>query len=207
MEIGKEMYYNVSIGCDFMKKKSLIILISVIAVVAVIAFACIGSYNGLVEDREEVVGAEAEISVVLQRRADLIPNLLNTVKGYTEYEQSTLTAVTEARNAVKNADSVGEEIDASARLDSALNVWVNAVTEAYPELKANEQFTTLSDELSGSENRVAQARRDYNEKAREYNTEIKKFPKSIFAGLFGFESFEYFENDESANQVPEVSFD
>lgn len=190
-----------------MKKKSLIILISVIAVVAVIAFACIGSYNGLVEDREEVVGAEAEISVVLQRRADLIPNLLNTVKGYTEYEQSTLTAVTEARNAVKNADSVGEEIDASARLDSALNVWVNAVTEAYPELKANEQFTTLSDELSGSENRVAQARRDYNEKAREYNTEIKKFPKSIFAGLFGFESFEYFENDESANQVPEVSFD
>lgn len=190
-----------------MKKKSLIIIIAIIAVVAVIYGAFKGAYNGFVSGREEVIGAEAEISVQLQRRADLIPNLLNTVKGYTEYEQSTLTAVTEARNAVKNADTVGEEIDASARLDSALNVWVNAVTEAYPELKANEQFTALSDELSGTENRIAQARRDYNDKARAYNTTIKKFPKNILAGLFGFEAFEYFENDASANEVPEVSFE
>ena len=190
-----------------MKKKSLIILVSVIAVIAIIIMACIGAYNGLVNDRENVVGAQAEISVQLQRRADLIPNLLNTVKGYTEYEQSTLTAVTEARTAVKNAGSIGEEIDASARLDSALNVWVNAVTEAYPELKANTQFTALSDELSGTENRIAQARRDYNDKARAYNTQIKKFPRSIFAGIFGFDAFDYFENDSNANQVPQVSFE
>jgi len=189
-----------------MKKKGLIILIAVIAIIALLAGSVISSYNDLVEDREEVETSWSQISVQLQRRADLIPNLVNTVKGYTEYEQSTLTAVTEARNALKNAGSINDQITASNRLDSALNVWVNAVTEAYPELKANTQFTALTDELSGTENRIAVARRDYNEDAREFNAEIKKFPTNILADIFGFDAYDYFEAQAGTENAPIVNF-
>ncbi len=189
-----------------MKKKS-IVIISVIAVIALLAIIFVSSYNGLVSKREKVEENFSNISVYLQRRADLIPNLVNTVKGYSDYEQSTLTAVTKARNAFQNADSVNEQIEASNRLESALDIWVNAVTEAYPELKANTQFTALTDELSGSENRISTARKDYNESAREYNSNIKKFPKNIIAGIFSFESFEYFEASEDAQNVPQVNFE
>jgi len=188
-----------------MKKKT-IIIIAVIAIVGLLIGFVVGSYNNLVEDREEVEESWSQISVQLQRRMDLIPNLVNTVKGYTEYEQSTLTAVTQARNALQNAGSVNEQIDAANRLDGALNVWVNAVTEAYPDLKANEQFTALQDELSGTENRIATARKDYNEDAREFNTEIKKFPRSILAGIFGFDSYNYFEAQSGAENAPQVNF-
>ena len=190
-----------------MKKKTIIIIVSIIAVIGLFAVLFIGSYNGLVEEREEVEESFSDISVYLQRRADLIPNLVNTVKGYSDYEQETLTAVTEARNAFQNANSVNERVEASNRLDSALDIWVNAVTEAYPDLKANTQFTALTDELSGTENRIATARKDYNEDAREYNADIKKFPKSIIAGMFGFEEFEYFEASANAQDAPSVSFD
>lgn len=190
-----------------MKKKGLIILIAVIAVVVIIAGLILGSYNGMVSKREEVESKYSTISTYLQRRYDLIPNFVNTVKGYSDYEQSTLTAVTEARTALQNAGTTNEKVDATQRLDSALNVWVNAVTEAYPDLKANEQYRALTDELSGSENRIATARKDYNEEAKEYNTTIKKFPRNIFASLFGFEPYTYFEADEGANSVPQVSFD
>lgn len=190
-----------------MKKKTLITLAIVLGVVVLIAGLFISSYNGLVEEKAEVEASYADISVYLQRRADLIPNLVNTVKGYTDYEQSTLTAVTEARKAFNNADSVNEQVAASNQLESALDIWVNAVTEAYPELKANTQFTALTDELSGTENRIATARRDYNEDAREYNSDIKKFPTSIIAGMFGFEEFEYFEASADAQNAPQVSFD
>lgn len=190
-----------------MKKKGLIIILAIVAVLVVLIGSVVGSYNGLVEDREEVEQSWSNVSVYLQRRADLIPNLVNTVKGYTEYEQSTLTAVTEARTAFQNAGNTNEQVEAAARLDSALNVWVNAVTEAYPDLKANEQFKGLQDELSGTENRIATARKDYNEDAREFNTDIKKFPKSIIASIFGFESYEYFEAQSGAENVPQVSFD
>jgi len=188
-----------------MKKKT-IIIIAVIAIVGLLIGFVVGSYNNLVEDREEVEESWSQISVQLQRRMDLIPNLVNTVKGYTEYEQSTLTAVTQARNALQNAGSVNEQIDAANRLDGALNVWVNAVTEAYPDLKANEQFTALQDELSGTENRIATARKDYNEDAREFNTEIKKFPRSNLAGIFGFDSYNYFEAQSGAENAPQVNF-
>lgn len=188
-------------------KKGLIIALAIVAVIVIIIGACVGAYNSLVEDREEVEATYSQISVQLQRRNDLIPNLVNTVKGYTEYEQSTLTAVTEARNALSNATTVKEQSAASAQLESALDIWVNAVTEAYPELKADTQFTALTDELAGTENRISTARRDYNEEAKEYNTEIKLFPRSILAGIFGFDAYDYFEADESANNVPQVSFD
>ena len=188
-------------------KKSTIILVSIIAVVLIIIVSLIGSYNGMVDKREEVESSFSTVSTYLQRRYDLIPNLVNTVKGYSEYEQSTLTAVTEARNALQNADSTNDKIEASQRLDSALNVWVNAVTESYPDLKANEQYKALQDELAGSENRIATARKDYNDKAKEYNTSIKKFPRNIFASMFGFEPYDYFEASEGAQNVPQVSFD
>jgi len=194
------------------KKKGLIITLAIIGtiifmvIISTIASA-ISSYNSMVSKQQTVDKAWSDISIQLQRRAELIPNFVSTVKGYSDYEQETLTAVTEARTKFLNADSVNEGVAAGEEMSSALSVWVNAVTEAYPELKANTQFTALTDELSGTENRIAVARRDYNEKALDYNTSIKKFPRNIFAGIFGFEAYDYFEASESAQNVPEVSFD
>ncbi len=188
-------------------KKSSIVLISIIAVIVIIAGALISSYNGMVDKREEVESSFSTISTYLQRRADLIPNFVATVKGYSDYEKETYTAVTEARNALQNANSTNEKVEAGQQLDSAIDVWVNAVTEAYPDLKANEQYKALQDELAGSENRIATARKDYNDTAREYNSSIKKFPRNIFASIFGFEPYDYFEASEGAQNVPQVSFD
>lgn len=191
-----------------MKNKGLIITLSVIGVIVIIfAILAISSYNGLVDQEEAVNAKQSTISVQLQRRADLIPNFVETVKGYSDYEQSTYTAVTEARSAVMKANGAEDQAAASAQLDSAIDVWVNAITEAYPELKASEQYRALQDELAGTENRIARARKDYNDAASEYNKSVRRFPKSIFAGMFGFEQVEYFEADEAANKVPQVSFD
>ncbi len=190
-----------------MKKKGILILIAAIAVVALIIGSVVGSYNNLVEDEEEVLEAQSAISTQLQRRADLIPNFVATVKGYSDYEQETYTAVTEARAAVSGANTPSEQAEASAQLDKAISIWVNAVTEAYPELKANQNYIALQDELAGTENRISTARIDYNEEAREFNSEIRKFPKSILASLFGFEKYDYFEAASSAEATPEVSFD
>ena len=191
-----------------MKNKGLIITLSVIGVIVIIfAILAISSYNGLVDQEEAVNAKQSTISVQLQRRADLIPNFVETVKGYSDYEQSTYTAVTEARSAVMKANGAEDQAAASAQLDSAIDVWVNAITEAYPELKASEQYRALQDELAGTENRIARARKDYNDAASEWNKSVRRFPKSIFAGMFGFEQVEYFEADEAANKVPQVSFD
>ena len=191
-----------------MKNKGLIITLSVIGVIVIIfAILAISSYNGLVDQEEAVNAKQSTISVQLQRRADLIPNFVETVKGYSDYEQSTYTAVTEARSAVMKANGAEDQAAASAQLDSAIDIWVNAITEAYPELKASEQYRALQDELAGTENRIARARKDYNDAASEYNKSVRRFPKSIFAGMFGFEQVEYFEADEAANKVPQVSFE
>ncbi|MBQ8794420.1 MAG: LemA family protein [Clostridia bacterium] len=191
-----------------MKNKGLIITLAIIGVIVIIlAVLAISSYNGLVDQEEAVKEKQSTISVQLQRRADLIPNFVETVKGYSDYEQSTYTAVTEARSAVMKAIGAEDQAAASAQLDSAIDIWVNAITEAYPELKASEQYKALQDELAGTENRIARARKDYNDAASEYNKSVRRFPKSIFAGMFGFEQVEYFEADEAANQVPQVSFD
>ena len=188
-------------------KKSTVILISVIAVLLIIVFSVISSYNGLVSKQETVEESWHQISVVLQRRADLIPNLVETVKGYKDYEQETLTAVTEARNAfVNSGGDVNSQVEASNELNSALDIWVNAVTEAYPELKANEQFRALTDELSGSENRISYARETYNKQVKNYNSSIRSFPRNILANIFGFDSYTYFEADEGADKAPSVSF-
>lgn len=190
-----------------MKNKKLIVLVVVLAVVGFVIGIFAGSYNKMVTGREEVENKFSTVETMLQRRFDLIPNLVSAVKGYTDYEQSTYTAVTEARANYQGADTTNEKVEAADQLSGALNVWVNAVTEAYPDLKANEQFKTLTDELSGSENRIAVARKDYNDAAKNYNTSIKKFPRNIFASIFGFEAYDYFEATDGAENVPQVSFD
>lgn len=188
-------------------KKSIIITIAVILVAVIAVISVFSSnYNKFVAMEESVQNAQSDISIYLQRRADLIPNFVKTVKAYSLHEQETYTAVTKARSAVADANSVEEQSQASAQLDSAIDIWVNAVTEAYPELKADSQYIALQDELAGSENRIATARNDYNKVAQEYNTAIRKFPANILAGMFGFEKAEYFEADADANDAPVVDF-
>ena len=193
-----------------MKKGLIITLVAIGAAILLLIIVATSSYNGFVDGEETIKEKQSTISVQLQRRADLIPNFVETVKGYSDYEQSTFLAVTEARSAVMRANDSGDaedQAEANAQLDGAIDVWVNAITEAYPELKASEQYVALQDELAGTENRIAVARKDYNDAASEYNKSIRKFPKNIFASMFGFEQVEYFEASESANQVPQVSFD
>lgn len=189
-----------------MKKKTWIILGAVVAVIIIVVALIVGTYNSLVTLQMTVEEKQSTIQVDLQRRADLIPNFVASVKGYTDYEQSTLQVVTEARAAVGRAADAGEQAEANERLDSAIDIWVNAVTEAYPELKASAQFIALQDELAGTENRIAVSRKDYNDAAKSYNTAIRRFPKSLFAGIFGFEKVPFFEASEGAEQVPSVSF-
>lgn len=190
-----------------MKRKGLLIALAIVLVVVVaLISAFVSNNNKFIEMEESVKNAQSNVSVYLQRRADLIPNFVETVKAYSLHEQETYTAVTKARSAVTQADSVDEQAQASAQLDSAIDIWVNAVTEAYPELKADAQYIALQDELAGSENRIATARNDYNKVAQQYNTSIRKFPANIFAGILGFEKAEYFEADSDANDVPQVDF-
>lgn len=190
-----------------MTKKGWITLGIIAAVVIVLIATVAGNYNALVNKEMAVESKQADIQTQLQRRADLIPNFVETVKGYTDYEQSTYQAVTEARAAVGRAQDAEDQAEASAQLDGAIDIWVNAVTEAYPDLKANEQFRALQDELAGTENRVAVARKDYNDAVKEYNAAVRRFPMNIFAGIFGFEKAEFFEADADAQDVPQVSFD
>jgi len=189
-----------------MKKKSWIIVIAVLAVVGLVAGIFAGGYNSLVDMETDIEGKSAQIQTQLQRRADLIPNFVATVKGYSDYEQSTLQGVTDARAAVGNAKTTDEQAAASEQLDRAISIWVNAVTEAYPDLKANTQYIALQDELAGTENRIANARRDYNEAVQKYNRSIRRFPKSILASMFGFEKAAFFQADADAQDAPTVSF-
>ncbi len=190
-----------------MKNKKLWIPLIVIgAILLVLIFTFVGKYNSLVDLDTKVDEKAAVIETQLQRRADLIPNFVSTVKGYAAHEEETYLAVTQARNALSDADTVGEQAEASGALDSAIDIWVNAVTENYPELKANENFIALQDELAGTENRIATARNDYNEVVGEYNSTIRKFPTNITASLFGFEKAEYFEAAEGTENAPTVDF-
>ena len=187
-------------------KKGLIAIISVVAVLVIIVVAVIGGYNGLVTAEEDVNNKNSAISTQLQRRAELIPNFVNSVKGYTDYESKTYKDVTEARSAVAGANNAKEQSEANGELNRAISVWVNAVTENYPNLKADAQFIALQDELAGSENRLATARKDYNDAVTKFNSSIRRFPKSIIAGIFGFQKYDYFENDAGTDKVPEVKF-
>lgn len=186
-------------------KKGTVILIAVIAVIAIIAFSCVGTYNSLVAQRENVDTQYSAIDTQLQRRIDLIPNIVNTVKGYAAHESEVFGAVSDARARLAGASTKEEAAEADSELTSAVSRLL-MIAENYPDLKADTQFTALTDELAGTENRIAVARKDYNDAAKTYNTQIKTFPKVIIANLFGFEKAEYFEAADGAKSAPQVNF-
>lgn len=184
-------------------KKGLIAVIAVLVVVAIIAGVCVSNYNSLITMREEVYSAESNIDTYLQRRADLIPNVVATVKSYAEHESEVYSNIAAARQKLVNASTIGEKAEANNELTAALQ-GLNIVVENYPQLKADATYIALMDELEGSENRIATARKDYNDVAEEYNKAIIKFPANIFAGIFNLEKAEYFEADEGADKAPDV---
>ncbi len=188
--------------------------IIVIAVIAVIAIYFTSTYNSMVAQEEAVSTAWSNVENQYQRRSDLIPNLVNTVKGYVAHEKETFDAVVSARakatqTTVSIDDLTPEKMQAYQRaqgeVSSALSRLL-AVTENYPELKANENFKELQAQLEGTENRISVERRKFNETARGYNTAIRKFPRNIVAGMFGFEKHPYFEAEEGSEKAPEVKF-
>lgn len=187
-------------------KIGLIIVGVIVLIVLLFGGKLVGTRNDLVQQREAITGAWADVDNDLQRRADLIPNLVETVRGYAKHEQEVLNNIASARSALINARSPEERIDANARLEGAIGRLL-VVVENYPQLKANENFIRLQDELAGTENRIAQKRRRYNEAVQRYNTSIDLFPNNIAASLFGFHRNDaYFKADPGARQAPKVAF-
>lgn len=177
----------------------------IVAIVAILAILMVSSYNGLVSSKADVDEAFANIDAQLQRRADLIPNLVETVKGITAQEQAVIEAVTSARENYLNAGTDNEKIAASNEMSAALSNLL-VVVENYPQITSGANFIALQDELAGTENRIAQARKSYNEMVKNYNTSIRKFPRNILAGIFGFESSQYFETADENKDAPKVEF-
>ena len=186
-------------------KKGLIALGVVLLLVFMVSGSLIGRYNGFVTSNEQIDGAWAQVENVLQRRGDLIPNLVSTVQGFAEQEREIFIEVANARGRLAGAASPGEAAAANAGLTGALGRLL-AISEKYPQLRSNENFIRLQDELAGSENRIAVERRRYNDAVRVYNTNVRQFPNNLMAGTFGFNSREYFEADEAAQEVPTVQF-
>ena len=179
------------------------IFFAVIAVIVILAGGLMLSYNGLAGGKEAVETAEADVDTMLQRRADLIPNLVSTVKSYTKHETEVVDKVLAARDQLMNAGTVEEKSEADQQMDSALS-GLKVVVENYPELKSDTTYVGLMDELSGSENRISVARKDYNEAVKAYNTRLVKFPGKVFGSMLGFEKASYFEADDSAADTPDV---
>lgn len=188
-----------------MSRGTKITLAVIIIIVAIAVLQSCSRYNSLVTGDEAVKTAWAQVENVLKRRADLIPNLVSTVKGYAAHEKGVLTAVTEARAKVGQAKSIPESQAANGELSSAL-ARLMVVVERYPDLKANTNFLQLQDELAGTENRITVSRRRFNEAVQGYNATIRRFPTTILAGMFGFERRTYFEAAAGADQAPAVSF-
>ncbi|MDH7601694.1 MAG: LemA family protein [Armatimonadota bacterium] len=180
-------------------------LIVLVGIVAVVVIWVIATYNRLVALRNQIDGAWAQIDVQLRRRYDLIPNVVETVKGYASHEKEVFEKVAAARSAVMQAKGIEEQAQAQNMITQALKS-LFAVAEAYPELKANENFLALQGELANTENQIAQTRELYNELVARYNTLIQSFPASIVASSFSFSEREYFPIDESAREAPKVSF-
>ena len=189
-------------------------IIIIVAVVAVIAIWAISGYNSLVGMDENVSNQWANVETQYQRRADLIPNLVNTVKGYAAHEKETLEGVIAARSQATQIkvdptdltpEKLAEYQKAQGQLATALGKLL-AITENYPDLKANQNFLELQAQLEGTENRINVARKNFNDAAKTYNTTIRRFPKNILAGMFGFDKRAYFEAAEGAEQAPQVQF-
>ncbi|AFS77961.1 LemA family protein [Gottschalkia acidurici 9a] len=186
-------------------KKISIPLIIILAIVLLCGGVLASSYNNLVQLDETTSAQWAQVENQLKRRADLIPNLVNTVKGFAQQEKDVLIGVTEARSGLEKAKTPGEMAQANDQLNTALSR-LNVVVERYPELKSDQNFIRLQDELAGTENRITVARQDYNSSVKEFNTKIKSFPTRIIAGMFGFEEAEYFEVQEKDKETPKVEF-
>lgn len=195
-------------------KKSLVTLLVVAGAILLIVVSLTSRYNRLVALEEGVTAAWSQVENMYQRRADLIPNLVNTVKGYADFEQKTLTQVIEAR-----AKATSVTIDPTNMTEASMQQFQQAqdglgsalsrlmvVIERYPDLKANQNFMDLQAQLEGSENRIAVARRDFNETAQAYNTQIRRFPNNILAGIFGFDKKAYFQAESGTEKAPEVKF-
>jgi LemA protein len=188
-----------------MKIGLIVIGVLVLSVLCVFGWAA-GSRNTLVTEREAVNAAWAQVDVALQRRADLIPNLVETVKGFAKQEQAVIKEVTDARAALGGARSPQEKIQANGQLDGALNRLL-VVVENYPQLRSNENFLRLQDELAGTENRIAVERRKYNETVQRYNTDIELFPNNVAASMFHFQRNDaYFKTAPDARNAPKVAF-
>jgi LemA protein len=186
-----------------------------LGVIAILVFVGIGKYNTLVEQEQTVEQSWAQVENQYQRRADLVPNLVNTVKGAADFEQETLTEVTEARSKASSIQISADDLNnpqkiqqfqqAQQQLSGALSRMLLTV-EKYPELKANQNFRDLQVQLEGTENRISTERQRFNEAVQSYNTTVQRFPNNVFAGVFGFDQKAYFEADEGAQEVPEVNF-
>ncbi|MBR4726754.1 MAG: LemA family protein [Clostridia bacterium] len=188
-----------------MKKTGLIAIILIVVIGLAVAYG-ISTYNSMVTAQTTVEQKASDIDTQLQRRADLIPNLVSSVKGYAAHEEAVFTAVTQAREQLMNADSMAEKSAANNTLTTALGRLL-AVAEAYPELKADKVFNSLIDELSGTENRISYAREEYNAAVSAFNQMIRRFPASIIANFAGFKAAEFFAADSTATAVPTVSFE
>lgn len=198
-----------------MRSKGTIALIVIVLVVLFAGCAGCNTYNSMIASEERVEQSWADVETQYQRRADLIPNLVNTVRGAADFEQETLQSVTEARARATSINLTADDLSdpakvqafqqAQSQLSGALSRLL-AVAENYPQLRATEAFRDLQAQLEGTENRINVARRDYNEAVRQYNTQVRRFPANIFAGIFGFDRRTPFEADEGAEQAPTVDF-
>ncbi len=189
-----------------MKKALIVIVVLLLFGGLVFASMYISRRNEIVQQREAIQAAWAQVDVVLQRRADLIPNLVETVKGYAGHEQKAIQAVADARAALVSARSPQDRIAANERLDGALSRLL-VIVENYPNLKANENFLRLQDELAGTENRIAVERRRYNEAVQRYNTYIQLFPNNVVAGIGGYQRNDaYFRAEGRTREAPQVRF-
>lgn len=195
-------------------KKGLIALLVTGGLILIAFFSLRGMYNNMVSYQEKVTSQWANVETAYQRRADLVPNLVNTVKGYANFEKETLTEVIEARSQATGINVNAENLNpaqiqkfqqAQQKLSSALSRLLVTV-ERYPDLKASQNFLALQSQLEGTENRISVERRRFNEAVRAYNTYIRKFPQTIIANMSGFEKKGYFQSDEGASKAPEVKF-
>jgi len=186
-------------------KKSLKVLLTVLLVILVITIPFVGSYNSMVTSQQKVNTAESNIDAQLQRRSDLIPNVVETVKGYAAQESEIFTQVAESRSKLAGATTTEEKAAADQELTGAVGRLL-AISERYPDLKSDQVFRDLTVQLEGTENRISVSRQNFNDAASEYNTSIKRFPRNIVAGMFGFKEKPYFKADEAAKEVPKVEF-
>lgn len=184
----------------------MVFFVGLLAILAVIALWLVGIYNGLVRLRNQVKNAWSQIDVQLKRRHDLIPNLVETVKGYASHEKQTLQNVVEARTKAVSATGVEQQARAEGELSSALGRLM-VVVEQYPDLKANQNFLALQEELTSTENKIGFSRQHYNDQVMGYNTRVQSFPQNVVAGMFGFGEEAFFEvEDERVREVPKVQF-